>query len=63
MPEEAADTAGRLRQLAHVSDDGALELLLAARRGLAGLMELSDLIAREFRVFGEVVRANNIRSE
>jgi tripartite-type tricarboxylate transporter receptor subunit TctC len=25
--------------------------------------ELSDLIAREFRVFGEVVRANNIRSE
>jgi tripartite-type tricarboxylate transporter receptor subunit TctC len=25
--------------------------------------ELSDLIAREFRVFGEVVRANNIQSD
>src|SRR3712207_1331209 len=36
MPEEAADTVGQLRQLAHVSDGGALELRLAARRLLAG---------------------------
>src|SRR3712207_7417148 len=36
MPEEAADAAGQLRELAHVADGGALELRLAARRLLAG---------------------------
>ena len=49
MPEEAADTMGRLRQLAHVADDGALELRLAARRLLAGhrLLQVTvDALAR-----------------
>src|SRR5215208_7083992 len=36
VPEEATHPMGQLRELAHVPDDGALELRLAARRLLAG---------------------------
>src|SRR5215208_6372159 len=36
VSEEATHPMGQLRELAHVPDDGALELRLAARRRLAG---------------------------
>src|SRR3712207_1779053 len=49
VPEEAAHPVGRIRQLAHAPDDGALEPRLAPRRLLAGdrLLQVSvDALVR-----------------